>query len=154
MNYFKITLFSDNFCLSSCVSCSLFWNSKVFLKTTIPIITTFGLKHLYNKKNQKLWRMWPFFHRVEGTHVQKGPHIQNLLLYSTHVGKKNYVHGYEVHEALYQTYEIHGSWLAIRIRERGQFDHIMTMYEILNRGHQPIFFHKCEILLQQLWSPT
>lgn len=40
------------------------------------------------------------------------------------------MHGYEVHEALYQAYEIHGPWLVIRKRERGQFDHIMTMYGI------------------------
>lgn len=49
------------------------------------------------------------------------------------------MHGFEVHEALYQANEIQGPYLAIGKRDRGQFSHIMNMYEILNRGHQLIF---------------
>lgn len=83
--------------------------------------------------------MYPCFPLVEGTNVQKGPHFQNSsFLFSLILGK-HYVHGYEVHETPFQTYEFHGFWLAKRKRKRGQFGHIMNMYEILNRGHQPIF---------------
>lgn len=62
-----------------------------------------------------------------------------LFSTSTHEGKKNYVHGYEVHEALYQANEIHGPMLAIRKRDRGKFGHIMNIYEIKYRVHQLIF---------------
>lgn len=49
------------------------------------------------------------------------------------------MHGYEVHEDLYQANEIHGPLLAIGKRDRGKLGHIMNMYEILNRSHQLIF---------------
>lgn len=37
------------------------------------------------------------------------------------------MHGYEVHEALYQANEIHGPWLAIGKRDWGQLGHIMNI---------------------------
>lgn len=49
------------------------------------------------------------------------------------------MHGYEVHEALYKANEINGPLLAIGKRDRGQFGHIINMYEILYRSHQLIF---------------
>lgn len=49
------------------------------------------------------------------------------------------MHGHEVHEALYQAYEIHGPMLAIGKRDRDQFGHIMNMYEIKYQSHQLIF---------------
>lgn len=46
---------------------------------------------------------------------------------------KNLVHGYDIHEVLYQNGEIHVPWVSGRVLGLGRFGHIVKMYMIFKK---------------------
>lgn len=65
-----------------------------------------------------------------GPNMQKKPYCQKNSLLQHVTG--NWMHGYDVHEALYKNWEIFGPGSGCQALWRGQYGHIVKMYQILD----------------------